>query len=102
VGSSLPSTFLSDVYYGVDNADLLCFMEKTKMCILSVQNINEPVFDEPVVSSGYLARFKDLEVRVVTLGTIWVCCCWCCVMLLFLHFRRAAAASRAAKPRVRD
>lgn len=54
-----------DVRWAEDNADLLCVMEKTKMVVL----LNE-VADEPVVSSGYLARFRNLEIRVVTLDEL--------------------------------
>ncbi len=42
-----------DMRWAEDNDNMLCFMEKTKMTIL-----NGEVADEPVASSGYLARFK--------------------------------------------
>ena len=54
-----------DCKWAEDNSEMLCFMEKTKMSILIGETI-----DEPVVSSGYLGRFKDLEVRVVTLDEL--------------------------------
>jgi WD repeat-containing protein 35 len=62
-----------DIKWAEDNADMLCFMEKTKMCIMS----GDGQFDEPVVSSGYLGRFKDLEVRVVTLGMSMILAGFC-------------------------
>lgn len=40
-------------------------MEKTKMVVF-----NGETAEEPVVSSAYLGRFKDLEVRVVALDTL--------------------------------
>lgn len=51
-----------DVKWAEDNAEMVSIMEKTKMVIFR----NE-IAEDPVVSSGYLARFKDLEVRVVLL-----------------------------------
>ena len=54
-----------DVKWAEDNADMVCIMEKTKMVIFK-----DEIAEEPVVSSGYLARFNDLEVRVVLLDEI--------------------------------
>jgi WD repeat-containing protein 35 len=55
-----------DIIWAEDNDDLLCFMEKTKMGV-----IRGDAAEEPVVSSGYLARFRDLEVRAVLLDEIF-------------------------------
>ena len=44
---------------------LFTVMEKTKMVVF-----NGETAEEPVVSSAYLGRFKDLEVRVVALDTL--------------------------------
>lgn len=54
-----------DVRWAEDNDDLLCIMEKTKMTVM-----RGDVAEEPVISSGYLARFRDLEVRAVLLDEI--------------------------------
>jgi WD repeat-containing protein 35 len=54
-----------DVKWAEDNAEMVCIMEKTKMVIL-----RDEAAEDPVVSSGYLARFKDLEVRVVLLDEL--------------------------------
>ena len=42
-----------DMKWAEDNDEMLCVMEKTKMVIL----VGETA-DDPVVSSGYLARFR--------------------------------------------
>jgi WD repeat-containing protein 35 len=54
-----------DIKWAEDNDDLLCIMEKTKMTVLRGE-----VAEDPVISSGYLARFRDLEVRAVLLDEI--------------------------------
>lgn len=54
-----------DVQWAEDNAEMVCIMEKTKMVIF-----RDEAAEDPVVSSGYLARFKDLEVRVVLLDEL--------------------------------
>lgn len=54
-----------DIKWAEDNDELLCIMEKTKMTIL-----RGDVAEDPVISSGYLARFRDLEVRAVLLDEI--------------------------------
>ena len=54
-----------DVRWAEDNDEMVCIMEKTKMAVFRGE-----VAEEPVVSSGYLARFRDLEVRAVTLDEL--------------------------------
>ena len=54
-----------DVKWAEDNDEMLCIMEKTKMVIFRGE-----IAEDPVVSSGYLTRFKDLEVRVVLLDEL--------------------------------
>lgn len=54
-----------DIKWAEDNDDLLCIMEKTKMTVM-----RDNVAEEPVISSGYLARFRDLEIRAVLLDEI--------------------------------
>jgi WD repeat-containing protein 35 len=54
-----------DLCWSEDIDDMLCVMEKTKMVVFRGE-----VPEEPVVSSGYLARFKDLEVRAVILDDL--------------------------------
>ena len=54
-----------DVKWAEDNEDMVCIMEKAKMVIFRGE-----VAEEPVVSSGYLARFRDLEVRCVSLDEL--------------------------------
>jgi WD repeat-containing protein 35 len=54
-----------DVKWAEDNAEMVCIMEKTKMIIF-----RDEAAEDPVVSSGYLARFKDLEVKVVLLDEL--------------------------------
>jgi WD repeat-containing protein 35 len=54
-----------DMRWADDNADMVCIMEKTKMVIFRGEQA-----EDPVVSSGYLARFKDLEIRAVSLDDL--------------------------------
>jgi len=54
-----------DMCWSEDDADMIVVMEKTKMVV-----INGETAEEPVVSSAYLARFRDLEVRVVAMDTL--------------------------------
>ena len=56
-----------DIKWAEDNAEMVAICEKAKMVIFRGE-----VAEEPVASSGYLARFKDLEVRVVTLDELLV------------------------------
>jgi WD repeat-containing protein 35 len=51
-----------DVLWAADDADSFAAMEKTRLCVY--KNL-EP--EEPVVCSGYLASFKDLQVTSVVL-----------------------------------
>lgn len=56
-----------DVVWADDNEEMLCCMEKTKMIL-----IRGEVAEAPVISSGYLARFKGLEVIIL----LYQCCCY--------------------------
>lgn len=76
-----------DMKWSEDDPDMLVIMEKTKMVVFHGE-----VAEDPVVSSGYLARFQDLEIRVVAMDDLmmhpdktsrqveWlypaVCLCW--------------------------
>ncbi|CAL8109802.1 unnamed protein product [Orchesella dallaii] len=48
-----------------DNPSLLCIMEKTRLYVMKNGEV-----EEPVISSGYLAYFKGLEVTVILLDEI--------------------------------
>jgi len=52
-----------DVCWAEDNPELVALMEKGRMYVL-----RGGAPEEPVASSGYLAAFKDLEVRCCELG----------------------------------
>jgi WD repeat-containing protein 35 len=54
-----------DVKWAEDNEEMVAVMEKTKLVIFRGETA-----EEPVVSSGYLARFRDLEVRAVLLDEL--------------------------------
>jgi len=54
-----------DMKWSLDNPELLAIMEKTRMYVL--MNM-EP--EEPVISSGYLCEFLDLEIKAVLLEDI--------------------------------
>lgn len=54
-----------DMRWSEDDSDMIVVMEKTKMVVF-----NGEAAEEPVVSSAYLGRFKDLEVRVVAMDTL--------------------------------
>jgi WD repeat-containing protein 35 len=54
-----------DLCWAEDDPDMIVIMEKTKMVVFQ----NE-VAEEPIVSSAYLGRFKDLEVRLVALDSL--------------------------------
>lgn len=54
-----------DMKWSEDDMDMIVVMEKTKMIVF-----NGEIPEDPVISSGYLARFKDLEIRVVTLDEL--------------------------------
>jgi WD repeat-containing protein 35 len=48
-----------------DDPDMIVIMEKTKMIVFQGD-----IPEDPVICSGYLARFKDLEIRVITLDDL--------------------------------
>jgi WD repeat-containing protein 35 len=54
-----------DLTWSEDDPDMLEIMEKTKMVVFH----NETA-EDPIVSSAYLARFKDLEVRVIAMDAL--------------------------------
>ncbi len=54
-----------DMKWAADNEDSICIMEKTKMVILHGENM-----EEPIVSSAFIAQYKDLEVKAVFLDDI--------------------------------
>ena len=54
-----------DMRWSEDDSDMVVIMEKTKMVVFNGENA-----EDPVVSSAYLGRFKDLEVRVVAMDTL--------------------------------
>ncbi|KAJ9582947.1 hypothetical protein L9F63_022708, partial [Diploptera punctata] len=51
--------------WATDNPELIAIMEKTRMYVLRGL---EP--EEPILSSGYICRFQDLEIRAVLLDEI--------------------------------
>nr|CAD7203908.1 unnamed protein product [Timema douglasi] len=51
--------------WATDNSELIAIMEKTRMYVLKEF---EP--EEPIVSSGYICSFQDLEIRAVLLDEI--------------------------------
>jgi WD repeat-containing protein 35 len=55
-----------DMKWSTDNPDLIVIMEKTRMFVLQG---NES--EDPVISSGYLCEFKDLEIKAVLLDEIF-------------------------------
>ena len=55
-----------DMKWSTDNPDLIVIMEKTRMFVLQG---NES--EDPVISSGYLCEFKDLEIKSVLLDEIF-------------------------------
>jgi WD repeat-containing protein 35 len=54
-----------DMMWAEDNPELFCMMEKTRMYIFKSM---EP--EEPALSSGYLAKFTDLQAKAVMLDEI--------------------------------
>lgn len=54
-----------DMKWADDNAELFAMMEKTRMYIF--RNLDP---EEPILSSGYICQFNDLEVRAVLLDEI--------------------------------
>lgn len=55
-----------DLQWSEDDPEMLVIMEKTKMVV-----IQHETPEEPVLSSAYLARFRDLEIRVVALDALF-------------------------------
>jgi WD repeat-containing protein 35 len=54
-----------DMKWSEDDPDMIVIMEKTKMVVFHGETA-----EDPVVSSGYLARFQDLEIRVVAMDDL--------------------------------
>ena len=54
-----------DMKWSEDDPDMVVIMEKTKMVVFHGETA-----EDPVVSSGYLARFQDLEIRVVAMDDL--------------------------------
>lgn len=54
-----------DMKWAEDNPDMICIMEKTKMVVF-----RDDISEEPTISSGYIARFKDLEIKAVSLDDL--------------------------------
>ena len=54
-----------DMKWATDNPDLFAMMEKTRMYVF--RNM-EP--EEPILSSGYICSFQDLEIKAVLLDEI--------------------------------
>jgi len=54
-----------DMKWSEDDPDMIVVMEKTKMVVFHGETA-----EDPVVSSGYLARFQDLEIRVVAMDDL--------------------------------
>ena len=54
-----------DMKWATDNPDLFAMMEKTRMYVF--RNL-EP--EEPILSSGYICSFQDLEIKAVLLDEI--------------------------------
>jgi WD repeat-containing protein 35 len=54
-----------DICWSEDDPEMIVIMEKTKMVVFQGETA-----EEPIVSSAYLGRFKDLEVRVVALDNL--------------------------------
>ena len=55
-----------DMKWSTDNPELIAIMEKTRMFVL-----NGSESEEPVISSGYLCEFKDLEIKAVLLDEVF-------------------------------
>ena len=54
-----------DLKWAEDEEEMLCIMEKSKLVVFRGE-----AAEEPVVASGYIARFKDLEIRTVSLDDL--------------------------------
>ena len=56
-----------DMRWAEDDGDMLAVMEKTKMVVIVGESS-----DEPAVSSGYLASFSNLDIRVAILDELFL------------------------------
>ncbi|XP_046859399.1 WD repeat-containing protein 35-like isoform X2 [Xenia sp. Carnegie-2017] len=54
-----------DMKWASDNSELFCMMEKTRMYVF--RNLDP---EEPILSSGYICEFSDLEIKSVLLDEI--------------------------------
>ena len=54
-----------DMLWADDNNTMFCCLEKTKMCVL-----RDGKFEDPVLTSGFICSFSDLQVRVAMLDEI--------------------------------
>jgi len=54
-----------DVKWSTDNPELCAIMEKTRMHIMQNMQI-----EEPILSSGYLCTFNDLEIKAVLMDEV--------------------------------
>ncbi|KAF4527968.1 hypothetical protein B566_EDAN014960 [Ephemera danica] len=57
-----------DVKWASDNAELFAIMEKTRMYVF--RNLDP---EEPILSSGYICCFQDLELKAVLLDEVMQC-----------------------------
>lgn len=55
-----------DMKWSTDNPDLIVIMEKTRMFVLQGTET-----EDPIISSGYLCEFKDLEIKAILLDEIF-------------------------------
>ena len=55
-----------DMKWADDDDNMLAVMEKTKMVVIVGENV-----DEPAVSSGYIASFSNLEIKVAILDELF-------------------------------
>jgi WD repeat-containing protein 35 len=51
--------------WSTDNPELCAIMEKTRMHIMSNMEL-----EEPILSSGYLCSFTDLEIKAVLMDDV--------------------------------
>eukprot|EP01035_Chromulina_nebulosa_P019079 gene19079-24905_t len=54
-----------DMKWAEDNDEMIVIVEKTKMVVIRGETP-----EDPIISSGYLARFKDLEIKAVSLDDL--------------------------------
>ena len=55
-----------DMKWSTDNPELIVIMEKTRMFVIQGNEL-----EDPVISSGYLCEFKDLEIKAILLDEIF-------------------------------